>query len=326
MIEQSSWEQFLRQQEGNFLQSWSWGEFQKSLSKKVFRIRIKEKEVLAQAQIIEETLLFGQKFFYLPLGPTFNKNLSLKQKKEVGKLLLAKTRILGQKRKTVFLKIDPLWPLKLSLVTHQKTCQRIQPLKTLILNLELPLEDILKNFSERTRYNIRLAQKKGLEVMPYHQLDDKNQEYFSKFIQLIQSTSERKKFQAYDHSYYQKLLTNALSEKWGELFFAKYQGKIIGVYLMIFFNQQATCLHGAVDYHYRSLKVSHFLQWRQIQSAKERGCTTYDFWGIDEKRWPGVTFFKKSFRGQVIQYPTGIEIPWRRGWYSAYRMYQKIKK
>ena len=327
MIDSGSWDQFLKNKKGNnFLQSWFWGNFQQELGKKVWRLRVGENETLAQVQIIEETLPFRFRYLYLPFGPIFKNDLSLQEKQEVEKRLLKKLRQLGRRRKAVFLRIEPWEPFHFTLLSSQAPSKRVQPQQTLILDLRPPLEKILKKFSVRSRYNIRLAQRKELKLIRCHQISSQNQKYFSEFKRLIQSTSQRKHFHSYPSPYYQKLLTKSLSEGWGELFLAQYQGKIIGAYFVVFFHQQAVCLHGAVDYHYRSIKVSHFLQWEQIKAAKQKECVAYDFWGIDKKLWPGVTFFKKSFGGKTIQYPPSLEISFKTLWYSAYRIYQKLKR
>jgi lipid II:glycine glycyltransferase (peptidoglycan interpeptide bridge formation enzyme) len=67
------------------------------------------------------------------------------------------------------------------------------------------------------------------------------------------------------------------------------------------------------------------LQWRQIQEAKRKGCRDYDFWGIDEKRWPGLTYFKKNFKGKESEYPKGKDLIFKGGWYFIYNFLRKFK-
>ncbi len=323
MIKQSSWDNFLSQAGGEFLQSWSWGEFQKSLGKKVWRVRVGQKSILIQAQIIEERLPFGRHCLYLPRGPVFSRNLSLAEKKEGEKLLWQKIKNLEEERNAIFLRIEPLTSLGFLPSLGRISSKRTQPSQTLILDLRLPLEKIFQKLSIRSRYNIRLARRKGVKLIQSNQESEK---YFSAFLRLIQATGARKKFRPHSSSYYQKLLKHSLREGWGRLFLAEYQGKIIGTYLSVFWQKQAIALHGAVDYRFRSTKVSHFLQWEQIKFAKDKGCLTYDFWGIDERRWPGVTFFKKSFGGEVKNYPQSWEIPFQHGWFSLYQTYRSIKR
>lgn len=323
MIEQLSWDTFLSQAGGEFLQSWTWGKFQKSLGKKIWRLRIGQKSILLQAQIIEERLPLGQRCFYLPRGPVFAQKLSPSEKEKGEKLLWQKIQEIGKERKAIFLRIEPSTPLEFLPSQGYPSSKRIQPSRTLVLDLHPSLEKIFQKLSVRSRYNTRLARKKGVTLISSNQ---ENKRHFSAFLRLIQATGERKKFQPHSSSYYQKLLEYSLKEGWGQLFLAEYQEKIIGAYLVIFWQGRAVDLHGAVDYHFRSTKAAHFLQWEKIKLAKEKGNLTYDFWGIDKNRWPGVTFFKKSFGGKAKNYPSGWEIPLRQGWFSLYRAYQLSKR
>ena len=326
MTDQSKWNQFLIQEKGSFLQSWEWGTFQENLGKKTWRFQIGREKTLGQALVIKENLPFHLSFLYVPFGPTLAVSLSPSERREVWQALLRKIQAVGKKEKAFAIKIEPFKPFGFELPEAKKSLKRIQPQKTLVLNLQKPLEVLFKNFSVRSRYNIRLAQRKGVKIIHLADNLPQNDNYFSKFTDFVTQTAQRKSFHAYPKAYYKKLLKQSLSEKWGELFLAEYQKKIIGGYLIIFFAQQAACLHGAVGYQYRALKASHLLQWEQIKAAKKRGARIYDFWGVDEKLWPGVTFFKKSFGGTTLTYPSGLDIPLSRFIFSTYSWYQKLKK
>ena len=62
---------------------------------------------------------------------------------------------------------------------------------------------------------------------------------------------------------------------------------------MIIFGRDAICLHGASDWDYRALKATNLAQWARIKTAKAMGAKRIDFWGIDEKKWSGITAFKR---------------------------------
>ena len=68
----------------------------------------------------------------------------------------------------------------------------------------------------------------------------------------------------------------------------------------------------------------HLLQWEQIKEAKKRGCIEYDFWGIDDKKWPGVTRFKRGFGGREINYPNAHDLVFQPIWYLIYKIARKI--
>ena len=89
--------------------------------------------------------------------------------------------------------------------------------------------------------------------------------------------------------------------------------------------ETATYLHGASSRRHRDVMAPHLLQWHMIKEARQRGCGVYDFWGIDEQRWPGVTRFKRGFAGREITYPQSVDVVHRPSAYAAYRMAKKIK-
>jgi lipid II:glycine glycyltransferase (peptidoglycan interpeptide bridge formation enzyme) len=64
----------------------------------------------------------------------------------------------------------------------------------------------------------------------------------------------------------------------------------------------------------------HLLHWEIIRQAKQLGYHFYDFWGIDEKKWPGLTRFKKGFGGKIIEYPGTFDLVFNKFWYQLYRL------
>mgnify|MGYP000374325073 CR=1 FL=1 len=318
-ISKKEWNDFLIENNGSFLQSFEWGEFQESLSKKVWRFLIKDKgEIYCIAQIIKETFPLSKSIFYLPFGPCFKEDLFLKGKKKCLSLILRELSKLSKKENAIFLKIES-WGFLPKIENSFSSLKRIQPQKTLILNLKKNLDEILKEMHQKTRYNIRLAQKKGVSVEKISFGDQRFEKEFENFWKLLQKTAKRNKFKPYRKSYLKKLLKFLPSK----LFVAKWQGKTIASNIVVFFGKRVTYLHGASDYKFRHLMAPHLLQWEQIKEAKEKGFLEYDFWGIDEKKWPGLTRFKKGFGGEEREYEKGIDIPFQKNWYLLYRVLKK---
>ena len=319
--DEKSWNQFLFQNKGSFLQSFEWGEFQKKLSKKVWRIVIRDNnQTLAQAQIIKEIFPFNIKSnFYIPFGPCFKEGLSSEKQKLILEQILKELHKLSKKEKAIFLRIEPLSDFSLPNTFPSKiSLKRLQPQKTLILDLEKSEQKIFDNFSQKVRYNIRLAKKKGVSV----EVHDK---YLPEFYSLMEKTSKRDSFQPFSEKHYKKLFSCASRDFKVKLFLAKYKDKIIASYILILFGSRAICLHGASDWEYRSLKAPNLAQWERIRKAKDMGAREIDFWGIDENKWPGLTAFKKGFRGKEVEYPQGRDIIFKEKWYSVYQFLRKVK-
>ena len=316
------WNKFLLENQGSFLQSFEWGEFQKKLSKKIWRIVVKRNnKTIAQAQIIRESFPFKIKnIFYIPFGPCLDKSLLAKEQKLVLEEFLKKIQEFSKKEKAIFLRVEPLTELILpSFLPYKISNKKNQPQKTLILDLRKTEEEIFGNFSQKVRYNIRLAQKKGVKI----EVQDK---YSSDFYSLIQKTSKRDNFLAFKEEHYKKLFSCSSSDLKVKLFLAKYENKVIASYILILFGKMAICLHGASDWNYRALKAPNLAQWERIRLAKEMGAEKIDFWGIDEKKWPGLTAFKKGFNGQELIYPLAKDIIFQKSWYNLYQVMRKLRQ
>lgn len=311
------WNNFLIKNEGSFLQSWQWGEFQKSLLKKIWRFDYREKgNILTQAQIIKETFPL-KNCLYLPFGPCFEKTLSIDKKKIIWESILEKIKKIAKEEDSIFLCVESFssWEF----FKNGRAFKRFQPQKTLIIDLSKNLEEIFRNFHPKTRYNIKLAEKKGVRVkilnFPSKEME-KSQFYFDNFYKLLNETAKRNRFKPYPKEYYQKMFQ--ILE--GMLFSAIYEDKIIASNLVIYFGERVVYLHGGSDYQYRALMAPYLLQWTQINEAKKRGFKEYDFWGINEKKWPGITRFKKNFNGKEIKYPLGKDFVFKKNWYKIFKV------
>lgn len=307
----------------SFLQSWQWGELQKDLGKKFWRSAVLDgDEILLLALIYKNDLPFGLNYLYSPRGPLISK-----KDPEVFKLFLEKIKEISEQENSIFFRMDPEWQNEdlLEGFGFKKWIKEVQPKDTLILDLSKDEDALLKEMHQKTRYNIRLAERKGVKVKFSNSKED-----FEKFWKLIKETTERDKFKAHPKEYYWKILQNG-GDKVG-LVLAEYENKIIAANLISFFGKTATYMHGASSSEYRNLMAPHLLQWESIKEAKNRGCQNYDFWGVaptDDKNhpWAGITRFKKSFSpdSKITSYIGAWDLVFNNFWYFLYKCYQKIK-
>ena len=288
----------------SFLQSPAWLAFQNSLNRKTWEIE--------GINTIKYNLPFGKSYLYAPrCGGNF-----------LSASFLEKIREISAKENAIFYKVEPLDFARgkpdLKSFGFIKS-HNIQPRRTIILDITESEQELLGEMHYKTRYNIQLARKRGVEIKKQDTRNN-NQTYFEEFWRLIKETTRRDNFRPHPKEYYRKML-----EIPGvELFVAEFNGKVIAANIMIFYDKTATYLHGASDYERRNLMAPFLLQWEQIKEAKKRGCNEYDFWGIDEKKWPGVTRFKKGFGGKEIFYPGAFDLIFQPIWYLIYKIARKI--
>ncbi len=306
----NDWNRFMEQNQAGLLQSWQWGEFQELLGRKIWRIGANQLRGL----LVEFPLPFKKNYLYCPRGP-------IGRFSQAGFLdFVSQVRQIAKQSQSIFLKIEPEADCRLPVSDFQLSQKQIQPRQTIILDLKKTEEELLSQMRQKTRYNLRLAVRKGVEVEFSSQPS-----LLEEFITLQKQTAHRDNFRLYPDDYYRQLFKILSSEKMAELVLAKYQGRIIAVNFSAYFNQTAYYLYGASDYRYRQLMAPYLLQWQAIKRAKKAGYQFYDFWGIDEDKWPGVTRFKRGFAGRELVYPGSYDLVFNRPWYGLYNLTRKIK-
>ena len=309
VLEQKEWDDFVLLNGEQFLQSWQWGEFQKNLGRKIWRMAVYENnEIVAAALIIKYQLLFNKSYFYSPRGPIF-------KKLEAHKILLEEIKEIAKEENVIFWRIEPSTDGK---IFGSKKVADVQPSKTVILDLKKTSDEIFTKMHSKTRYNIRLAEKQGVKIY------EKTGEGAEVFLKLLKETSLRDQFRAHPDNYYSHLLN--FNPQFVRLYVAEYENKILAANLMIFSSKTATYLHGASSNLHRNVMAPYLLHWFIIQEAVKNGYFYYDFWGIDEKKWPGVTRFKKGFNGEEVIYPGTFDLPFSNFWYNVYRVGKIVKK
>jgi len=296
---------------GSFLQSYAWGEFKKSLNKKVFRLIVSDiktdiKEplvshfkILAQAQVIKEEIPIFGPFLYIPHGPIFNTNL----KEKVFGVLSQKLIQIAKNENCFMIRMEPKEDLDFA--NLKKFPSALQAPCNLKINLEPPLERILNSFKQKTRYNIRLAERKGVKIRRGSKKD------FGAFLKLLKLTAQRNKFDLHPDEYNLKLFDTFLNLDMGELLLAEAKNIIIAGFFVIFFKSEATYFYGASSDVMRNFMPTYALMWEAIKRAKERGCKTLDMRGVSceennpKDPWYGLTRFKRGFapREEITVYP-----------------------
>lgn len=266
--------------------------------------------------LIKKKIKYFSNYYYCPRGPIFQgkENLNVWQK------LLSLLVDEAKKNNSLFIKLDPgLINIELfkqavkSLSLKIKKTKSTQPQSTLYLNLNLSEPELLKQMKPKTRYNIRVALKHKLQVV-----EDQND--FEEFFKLLSATKDRDSFRLHPKSHYLNLVNNGI-----KIISVKEGKTILATGLFSFYKETVTYLHGASNYQYRSKMAPYLLHFEVIKKAKEMNFKYYDFYGIDEKKWPGVTRFKKGFGGQILNYPDSYNLIIKPINYSLYQILRNLK-
>ncbi|MFQ6058126.1 MAG: lipid II:glycine glycyltransferase FemX [Anaerolineae bacterium] len=309
-----TWEAFVAEAAtGHLLQSCHWGAFKSRFGWRPLRVLVEEDQrITAGAQVLLRKLPLGC-LAYVPRGPVLAPD-----DREVLALLLPTLHQVARREGAIFLKIEPNWEddpaLGHLLEEHgfRPSPQTIQPRTTLVLDLTADLDDLLARMKPKTRYNIRLAERKGVVVR------EGREEDLPAFYRLLQVTSRRNAFAIHAQEYYEEVWRRFVPRGMARLFLAFYEGQILAGLMAFALGRTAWYLYGASSDRHRNLMPNHLLQWEAIKWAKAWGCTAYDLWGIPDEvgqalargREPepgtgglwGIYRFKRGFGGRVVRY------------------------
>ncbi|MBI2676412.1 MAG: peptidoglycan bridge formation glycyltransferase FemA/FemB family protein [Candidatus Yanofskybacteria bacterium] len=310
----------------SFLQSKDWLEFQKFLGRSVFEY---DKEGI-KAGIIKLPEPFKKSYLYIAHGPEMDFNSMAGGLKNPVSNFTAWLKDLAEKEKSIFIKAEPLADnIAQVLAEHKfkKSKKEIQPPKTVILDLSKSEDDLLNAMHHKTRYNVKVAEKNGIVVKESDDLES--------FWKLIKKTSKRDKFSSHSKDYYEKLLKffNDGKEITSGLNLAYYKDQPVAGLILMTHKDTAYYLHGASDYDYRQYmapyklhwEVIKKLQWASLQKSAKMPIVGYDLWGIDSKKWPGVTRFKFGWGGKVVEYPGSFDLPISKFWFLAYKVARRLE-
>ncbi|HBY95725.1 MAG TPA: methicillin resistance protein, partial [Chloroflexi bacterium] len=231
----------------------------------------------------------------------------------------------------VFLRVEPNWPEPVDLAALRQAKFRparhpIQPQTTILIDLRPALDEILTRMKAKWRYNIRLAERKGVTVR-IGGADD-----FALYYELMRATGERDQFGVRPAGYYRDAWA-AFQPDRSRFFIAEYAGQPLAALIAFRVGAMAWYLYGASSGRERNRMPNHALQWAAIQWAKAAGCEQYDLWGIPPEvpadrelaeeygtggLW-GVYRFKQGFGGRVVNYPGSFDFVYSRPLYWAYQ-------
>lgn len=200
----------------------------------------------------------------------------------------------------------------------------VQPLRTILVDLRLDEDAILSRMKQKHRYNIRLAERKGVTVRPWDDL--------MSFHRMMVATGSRDGFAVHSFDYYRLAYELFHPQGMCELFVALFEEKALAALMVFARGARAWFLYGASTDEDRNRMPTYLLQWEAMRWAKRRGCETYDLWGVPDEEeaaleagfetradglW-GVYRFKRGFGGQVRRAASPIDLVYQRPLYAVY--------
>ncbi len=309
------WNTELTRHGGHLLQSWQWGEFKGRHGWEAERIRVKQPAGTAMAQVLfrhRGPVSIG----YIPRGPVL-----AGERATLFEALVKEVDAVCRDRRAISLLVEPDGRLGLSgtykAAGFVRSWDAFQPVRT----VKVPLLDdqaLLDQMHQKTRYNVRLAQRRGVVV----ERRDGDEDAINTFYELLADTAQRNEFGIHQWSYYADFM-RIFGER-ALLLFAVIDGTIAAGLIVARFAHEAIYMYGGSSTAFRAHGAAFLLQFEAMRWARDQGCRRYDLWGIplqdpgsseDARRmagthgddWRGLYNFKVRFGGEIVSYPSPME-------------------
>jgi peptidoglycan pentaglycine glycine transferase (the first glycine) len=334
IINRETWNAFVSDHPtGHLLQTWAWGELKSRFGWQVTRLAIAEEgRILAGAQVLFRPVPPAFSLAYIPKGPLVDWGSRLQTD-----ALLSGLHGLSHSKRSAFLKIEPNTASGHSVGQAIDRCGfivsrfTVQPPRTILVDLAPAEEDILAAMKQKTRYNIRLAARKGVTI----RLGAANDVPI--FYRLMQVTGQRDRFGTHSLEYFRAAF-ELFSPDRGALLLAEVAEKPVASLIVFAQGSRAYYLFGASSNTHREKMPTYLLQWEAMRWAKAHGCQDYDLWGVpdadeadleaefvnrgkDSSGLWGVYRFKRGFGGQVQRAIGAFDFVYNRPLYWAYQQW-----
>lgn len=245
------------------------------------------------------------------------------------KKMLEGLKEIARENKIIFIRMEP--NVENSKSVYQlvsKYCvpgRRIFTPSTFQIDLRPSEEDLMASFSPKTRYNIRLAQKKGVVVR-----EDNSDESFKKYLKLTEETVNRQGFYAHSRRYH-KLMWEVLHQSvvtskqkpLAHLLTATYQGEIITTWILFAWKDFLYYPYGASTEKYKNVMANNLMMWEAIKFGKINNLKTFDLWGREIGK--GFTKFKEGYHPSVIEFLGTWDLVINKPMYYIYKIGEWIR-
>ena len=324
----AQWNDFLRNHpQAHFLQTGEWGELKSRFGWQVARLIVGD----SGAQILFRKLPLGFSVSYLakPAPAQIPASDADSFWSAVDALCRHKRAILFKHEPDAWTGADPAPDAGPRFIaggggTTVRSAPSVQPRRTIVVDLRPPEPAILGRMKQKCRYNIRVAQRKGVTVRPWTDI--------AAFHEMLAATARRDKFAVHSSAYYQLAYELLHATGLCELLVAEYEGRPLAALMVFAHGRRAWYVYGGSTESERERMPNYLLQWEAMLWARSRGCEEYDLWGVPDEDestleagfaerndglW-GVYRFKRGFGGQLRRATQSMDRVYNPLLYQAY--------
>ncbi len=304
------WEQFVSTQTWpQFTQSWVWGEFRKQAGCSIARFCLKDEEGkwLVAVQMEYRRRGMGMGYWFAPRGPVFDSQVPLEDRRglvtALVDLILEKGRLSG----SLFWRWEPLLAIRSGqrmLPPRFESVPEQNPASTLVLDLRRSEDELSSDMHQKTRYNIKIAEKHGVQTRVTSHPSD-----LDRFFRLMDETAARDGFTQHSNAHLAKTFHTLAAANMARLRVAELNGAMLAADMEVVYGNTVTYLYGASSHLMRQAMAPYKLHWDAIRAAKAEGKERYDFWGVNppakgnpnyKESWHGISRFKHGWGGDQV--------------------------
>lgn len=298
--------------------------------------------------VLVRRLYFGYSFAYVPGAP----DIACTTPRAKGILLSEIARAIRPylPMRTICVRFDPLWEIeqgvdrpkgaailaprdrtwfsRQGVFPVRKAAVDVQPPDTVIVDLTQSEAALLESMKPKWRYNIKLAEKKGVSILTFDGVAAQGWP-LERFLDLYRQTAERDGIAIHSREYYDSLFSSC-EDSQVRLYLAQAENAMIAGIITLNSGPETTYLYGASSNEGRNLMPTYLLQWKAITDAKRENCGRYDMYGIppdDNPTHPmhGLYRFKTGFGGRIVHRTGSVDAPLRPLAYAAYSIAERAR-
>jgi lipid II:glycine glycyltransferase (peptidoglycan interpeptide bridge formation enzyme) len=264
---------------------------------------------------------------YIPKGP------------DIDKKILDALTVIGKRENCIFIQLEPnveqksgkkynfknLVPSKRPLLTKY----------TFVLDLTKPEDELIKNMQSKTRYNVRLAEKKGVKVA-----EDNSDKAFKEYLRLTKETTQRQKFYAHSEKYHSLMWETLRPKSNGKpdinkltehLLKATYNGEVLVTWIVFVLGDTLYYPYGASSNEHREVMASNLMMWETIKYGKKLGLKNFDMWGAlgpnpdNKDPFYGFHKFKEGYGARHLEFVGSYDYVLNKKLYAVYNILNGIR-
>jgi lipid II:glycine glycyltransferase (peptidoglycan interpeptide bridge formation enzyme) len=302
------------------LQSLEWGKFRERTGVKVVRTN--------NLQLTIHSLPYTKyKIGYFPKGPDIDK--------EMLDILFE----IGKKENCIFIQLEPNIEKegnkKYNLKNLFSSSRPLFTRYTFILDLTKTEEELLKNMNSKTRYNTKLAEKKGVKI-----IEDNSDKAFEEYLRLTKETTQRQNFYAHSESYH-RLMWETLKPNVNEqpdknrltahLLTAIYNEETLVTWVVFILGDTLYYPYGASSSKHKEVMASNLMMWETIKFGKKLGLKNFDMWGAlgtnpdNKDSWYGFHKFKEGYGARHVEFVGSFDYVLNKKLYVIYNILNNLR-